>query len=203
MKNIILPIFYVPPVSWFVEFLREDQAVILEQYENFPKQTYRNRANIYGANGKLSLIIPVQHKKGRGMNEIQVSDKENWRSIHWKSIQSAYQGSPYFEFYEDQFKKIFNSEETSLLKLNLSVIEIIQKILKTNVEFALSEEYKHDFEGADFRNQFSAKNSEVLGYDDYYQTFTEKHGFLENLSIIDLLCNKGPESLMYIKKLQK
>ena len=151
MTKIILPVFYFPTVSWFSEFFKNDVEITLEQSENFPKQTYRNRANIYGANGKLSLIIPMQHSGSKDMKSIQVSDQENWRGQHWKSIVSAYKGSPYFDFYEDRLKAIFESSETSLLKLNLSIIEMVQKILKTEVQFDLSSEYVKDFDGEDFR----------------------------------------------------
>ena len=203
MTKIILPVFYFPTVSWFAEFFRNDVEITLEQSENFPKQTYRNRANIYGANGKLSLIIPMQHSGSKDMKSIQVSDQENWRGQHWKSIVSAYKGSPYFDFYEDRLKAIFESSETSLLKLNLSIIEMVQKILKTEVQFDLSSEYVKDFEGEDFREHWSAKKSDSLNHPEYYQTFSEKHGFIENLSIIDLICNEGPEAISYLKSLSK
>ena len=108
----------------------------------------------------------------------------------------------YFDFYEDKLKQIFNSDETSLLQLNLKAIEIIQSILKTNIDFKMSDDYTAEFVGEDFRNQFNAKKQENKGWENYYQTFMEKHGFLEDLSIIDLICNNGPESLLYIKKLQ-
>lgn len=203
MTKIILPVFYFPTLSWFAEFFRKDVQIVLEQQENFPKQTYRNRANIYGANGKLSLIIPMQHSGNKAMKTILVSDHENWRSQHWKSIVSAYKGSPYFDFYEDRFKAIFEDEETSLLQLNLKIINTIQKILKTDVQFELSAEYIKDFDGEDFREVWSAKKVTDQNHPEYYQTFSEKYGFIENLSIIDLICNEGPEAITYLKSLQK
>ncbi len=199
MTSILLPVFYLPPVSWFSVFLNEEFEVNLEQYEHFPKQTFRNRANIYGANGKLSLIIPIHHNGKRVMREIEVSDAENWRALHWKSIKNAYQSSPYFEFYEDKLRQIFESSEKSLLKFNLNALEILLKILKTEKAYHLNSEYSEIPESKDFRTEFSAKSPKHFGLEEYYQTFSDKLGFIEDLSIIDLICNKGPESMTYLK----
>ena len=90
MQNILLPLFYLPPISWFSEYLNPDNEVVFEQFETFPKQTYRNRASIYGANGKLSLIIPIRGTESKLMKDIEISYQENWQKNHWKSIESAY-----------------------------------------------------------------------------------------------------------------
>ena len=134
----LLPVFYLPPVSWFARFIAQED-ITLEQYENFPKQTYRNRANIYGANGKLSLIIPIKHTGDRLMKDIQISYAENWQKLHWKSIKTAYQSSPYFEYYEDKLQSIFETREPSLLKFNLRALEVLQRILKTDKGFLLTD----------------------------------------------------------------
>ncbi|MGC4129445.1 MAG: WbqC family protein [Bergeyella sp.] len=199
MSKILLPVFYLPPVSWFSVFLNENTEITLEQHEHFPKQTYRNRANIYGANGILSLIIPIHHNGKRAMKEIEMSGAENWKSLHWKSIKNAYQSSPYFEYYEDKLKSIFECEEQSLLAFNLNALKVILQILKTEKAYRLNTEYLQQPDEEDFRNRFSAKTPEIKGMEEYYQTFSDKMGFKEDLSIIDLLCNKGPESLTYIK----
>ena len=127
--KVLLPLFYLPPISWFSVFLQHDAEVTLEQFENFPKQPYRNRTVIYGANGTLALIIPVLHNGKKTINEIEVSQRENWQKLHWKSIKNAYQSSPYFEFYEDQLAQIFTFETQSLFQFNLNALQIIQKIL--------------------------------------------------------------------------
>lgn len=203
MQNVLFPVFYFPPISWFSEFLKTDNEIIFEQYEHFPKQTFRNRTNIYGANGKLSLIIPIKHNGKKQMKEIEVSDVENWRALHWKSIKNAYRSSPYFEFYEDRLKKIYESEETSLFKLNLLTINIILQLLKQEKAYRLNEEYSAIPESMDFRNHFSAKKQNNGVLKEYYQTFSDKLGFLEDLSILDLLCNIGPESLQYLRNNSK
>ncbi|MGE8556736.1 MAG: WbqC family protein [Chryseobacterium jejuense] len=202
MKNVLLPVFYMPPVSWFSVFLDAENEVVLEQFENFPKQTYRNRTNIYGANGKLSLIIPIHHNGKRKFKDIEISYREDWRTLHWKSIQTAYQSSPYFEYYEDKFRKIFELKEKFLLDFNLKGLEAIQQILKTEKAHSLNEEYIKNPEGISFREKFSAKQPSEFQMESYYQTFSDKFGFLEDLSVLDLICNKGPESLIYIKNIK-
>lgn len=203
MKNVLLPVFYLPPVSWFSVFLDAENDVVFEQFENFPKQTYRNRANIYGANGKLSLIIPMNHNGKREMKDMEISYREDWRTLHWKSIKTAYQSSPYFEYYEDKFRKIFDMKEKFLLDFNLKGLEIIQQILKTEKAHSLNVEYIKNPEGISFREKFSAKHPSEFEMEEYYQTFSDKFGFLEDLSVLDLVCNKGPESLSYIKKIKQ
>lgn len=195
--KILLPVFYLPPISWFSEFLNEENEVVLEQFENFLKQTYRNRTNIYGANGKLSLIIPIHHTGKRCIKDIEISYAEDWQKLHWKSIKNAYQSSPYFEYYEDKLEKIFSEKPKFLLEFNLTALEIILKILKSEKEYSFTEEYVKSPEINDFRDHFSAKNESEYQMDEYYQTFSDKLGFIKDLSIIDLICNIGPESATY------
>lgn len=203
MKNVLLPVFYLPPISWFSVFLNPENNIVLEQFESFPKQTYRNRANIFGANGKLSLIIPISHNGKRELKDIEISESEDWRKLHWKSIQTAYQSSPYFEYYEDKIKKIFDIEERNLINFNLKGLEIIQQILKTEKAHSLNVEYIKNPEEINFRERFSAKIPSEFEMEEYYQTFSDKLGFLKDLSILDLICNKGPESLTYIKNIKQ
>ena len=201
MQKVMMPVFYMPPLSWFAEFLKRDTEVVLEQYESFPKQTYRNRANIYGANGKLSLIIPIQHSEDKLYKNTQVSNAVKWQAQHWKSIESAYKGSPYFDYYEYKLKALFTKEVGSLLEFNLRFLDVVLSILKTDKTYQLSEDYMVDFDGIDLRNGFSTKESNQLIIAEYYQTFSEKHGFIPDLSILDLICNNGPESATYLKSL--
>jgi len=203
MNNVLLPVFYLPPISWFSVFLNPENEIVFEQFESFPKQTYRNRANIYGANGKLSLIIPIAHNGKREFKDIEISYREHWQNLHWKSIKTAYQSSPYFEFYEDKLKKIFEIKEKSLLDFNLKALEIIQQILKTEKAYSLNTEYIKNPDEINFREKFSAKNPSEFEMEEYYQTFSDKLGFLKDLSILDLICNKGPESLTYIKNIKQ
>ena len=200
--KILLPIFYLPPISWFAVFLKVENEVVLEQFENFPKQTYRNRANIYGANGRLSLIIPTRHTGKCVMKETEISHRENWQQLHWKSIKTAYQRSPYFESYEEKLEKIFEFKTDSLIKFNLNALKIIQDILKTEKAYSLNNDYVKIPLEENYREKFSAKKETEFEMEEYYQTFSDKLGFEKDLSILDLICNKGPETLTYLKNIQ-
>lgn len=203
MQNILLPVFYLPPISWFSEFLNPENEVVFEQFETFPKQTFRNRTNIYGANGKLSLIIPINHNGSREFKNTEMSYREDWQKLHWKSIKTAYQSSPYFEYYEDKLIKLFENKEKFLLDFNIKSIKIILDILKTEKAYSLNKEYIKNPEEVNFREKFSAKIPSEYEMDEYYQTFSDKMGFLNDLAIVDLICNKGPESMTYIKHIKK
>ncbi|KQR93463.1 hypothetical protein ASG01_09785 [Chryseobacterium sp. Leaf180] len=203
MKNILLPIFYLPPVSWFSAFLDQENEITFEKFENFPKQTFRNRANVFGANGTLSLIIPINHNGKREYRETEISYREDWQKLHWKSIKTAYQSSPYFEYYEDKLAPIFLQKEKFLLDFNLKSLDIILKILKTERDFTFTEEYFREPEQIDMRESFSAKKPSESALEEYYQTFSDKHGFIKDLSVIDLLCNKGPESATYLRNIKQ
>lgn len=198
--EILLPIFYFPPISWFAEFLKSDIEVTLEQFEHFPKQTYRNRTNIYAANGRLSLIIPVRHFGKTAMKDMEISYAEDWQKQHWRSIKSAYQASPYFEYYEFKLQKLYEEKTTSLVEFNLKCLKTILDILKLDQDFKLSEEYVVESE-IDFRKHFSAKKVADKIFPDYYQSFSDKGGFIQDLSVLDLICNLGPESRAYIYNL--
>ncbi|RKW63017.1 MAG: hypothetical protein D8B49_03275 [Riemerella sp.] len=199
MQTVLLPIFYLPPISWFSEFCNSENQIILEQEEHFPKQTYRNRACIFGANGKLPLIIPINHNGKRAFRDIEISYSERWQALHWKSIKTAYQSSPYFEFYEDQLSKVYENQPKFLIDFNLKSLEIIQKLLKTDQSFSLTEEYIKTPSAKDFRESFSAKIEPAFQQEEYYQTFSDKLGFIKDLSVVDLLCNLGPEAGSYLK----
>lgn len=201
-NKILLPIFYLPPISWFSVFLDPENEITFEQFENFPKQTYRNRAVIYGANGKLPLIIPIKHTGKRELKDIEISFVEDWQKLHWKSIKTAYQSTPYFEYYEDKLKTIYEGKVDSLLDFNLKALKVILNILKTEKEYILTEEYFKNPESENYREKFSAKSKSEAVFSEYYQSFSDKHGFLKDLSILDLICNIGPESLTYIKNIK-
>ncbi len=198
-RHLLMPVFYLPPISWFHFFLKKDSQVLLEAFENFPKQTYRNRAHIYGANGKLPLIIPIRHTGARVYQDIEISYAEDWQALHWKSIKTAYQSSAYFEFYEDRLQTLYEEKEPSLLKFNLRALKLILELLKEEKPLNLTVQYEKSIEGEDLRMEFSAKQPSFFCSKPYYQNFADKLGYLQDLSVLDLLCNLGPESSLYIK----
>lgn len=135
------------------------------------------------------------------MKDLEISYAENWMKQHWKSIKVAYQSSPYFEFYEDKLIELYQREEKYLFDFNLKSISIIQNLLKTEKAYSLNTEFQKIPNEQDHRNAFSAKTESDLQMEEYYQLFTDQYGFLKNLSIIDLVCNKGPETITYLKNI--
>ncbi|MDR2122026.1 MAG: WbqC family protein [Flavobacteriaceae bacterium] len=194
---IILPNFYFAPVSYFALWLKSED-VHLEQWENFPKQTYRNRCVIQGANGKLPLIIPIEHSGARIMKDIKISYASDWQKLHWKSIRSAYQSSPYFEHYENTLIPVFEKKETFLFDMNLKTLDWVNTILKFDFSYQLTDKYIKDTEGTDAREMFNAKKESPHLYPEYIQVFSDRFDFMNDLSILDLICNLGPKSAIYI-----
>jgi hypothetical protein len=203
-QNNVFPIFYLGSIEYYSQLVTKEH-VALEKNENFVKQTYRNRCSIYGANGKLDLFIPLAHKRSsRIIKDIVVSQSENWQTLHWRSFQSAYQASPYFEFYEDDLAPLYEKKVKYLTDFNIELHEKIKELGGFNKETVFTSKYQQLDESADFRNKFSAKKDpEFASFKDkeYIQVFSNKFGFIENLSIIDLLFNEGPNSINYLKSL--
>lgn len=198
----IFPIFYFGPVSYFAELIRAENYKF-EIHENFPKQTYRNRFYIQGANGKLRLGVPAVHNGCRKMKDLEISYDHPWQKEHLKSLFSAYRSSPYFEYYEDGIVAIFEKKEKYLYDLNLKTIEFISSKLNLELNLNTTESYEIIEDNMDFRNKFSPKEEPLIQFPKYMQVFDEKLGFIPDLSILDLLCNEGPKSTTYLKEINK
>lgn len=199
-NNVIFPLLYLPPIEFYRQLIdNKDKNVILEKHEHFPKQTYRNRATIYGPNGKLNLIIPVVKgaKEHTQLKDVKISYDEDWQRLHWLSIQTSYRSSAYFEFYEDDFAPFYENKYTYLFDYNLELFDMLKKHLKLKVDFDFSESYIKNYD-LDFRESISPKKESTYVAKPYYQVFEDKYNFMPNLSIVDLLFSQGPQALQYI-----
>ncbi|REJ82416.1 MAG: hypothetical protein DWQ44_12535 [Bacteroidetes bacterium] len=196
----LLSIAYFPPVSYFSVLCRHE-SVFIEAKEHFIKQSYRNRTIIYGANGKLSLTIPVHHQQlyRTPIDQVKMLN-DGWKKIHWRSIESAYRKAPYFEFYEDRIRNVFWTEEEYLFSYNLILIRTINSILKNNTHINITSKFElsPDFY-SDIRNSISPKNKFVAQLE-YHQVFSEKFGFIPDLSILDIIFNLGPDAASFLRK---
>jgi len=178
--------------------------VLFEVEDNFQKQTYRNRCYIYGPNGKQLLNIPVKHLSGSGKKKTKdtlIDHKTDWQSQHLKSLQIAYRNSPFFEFYEDDLLPIFSKKYTYLLDLNIDTYLFITDALQINKCYTKTDEYIVSID-KEFRHLANAKQELDNHFDHYIQMFDNKHGFLKNLSILDLLFMEGPNSISFLEKKQ-
>ena len=199
MKYLIAPT-YLPNISYMAWLIKK--KIYFNLTDKYNKQTFRNRAEIYGANGKLILTIPIIHSKEKKLQltkEVKIFDKINWQTNHWKSICSAYRSSPYFEFYEqDFFNFYFEIKERSLFNFNIKLISNILNLLNQPFNFQTISYNKEKHTKVD--KLIDAKNIHFQTTK-YNQVFSNKYGYLNNLSIIDLLFNLGPNTIDYLKSI--
>ena len=201
-SSAIFPLFYLPPVGYFSGLKDFDYNFLLEKEEHFPKQTYRNRTRIYSPNGQLDLIIPVikGSKVHTKIKDVKISNDFNWQRLHWKSFESCYRNSAYFEFYEDEFAHFYHQKFEYLFDYNLQLLEWLIKQLKKEATIGFTTEYIKEIDPAlDFRTKLHFKNPiNESDYKPYFQVFDDREGFKPNLSIVDLLFNQGPQTKSYL-----
>lgn len=206
MNPVLLTSAYLPPIQYFSK-LYGAPRIYMETHEHYVKQTYRNRALISGPNGVQALTIPVEHEysKRPATRDIRLSDHGNWQHLHRNALQSAYEGSPYFEYYADDILPIYDKGYQFLVDFNEDFLYTICDLLNLKPDVIKTEAYADAIAlGAeDFRETIRPKISHSIDKTfrsvEYYQVFRQKHGFLENLSIIDLLFNMGPESRLVLR----
>lgn len=198
MQKIILSTAYLPPIQYVSKFLLGE--VVLEAHENYIKQSYRNRCNILAANGAFPLTIPVVKVHGTKslISEARIDYDLPWQKNHFKSIESAYRNSPYYEHYIDDLKIFYNTKYDLLLDFNADLLTCILRLIgiKSSILFTacFEREYLKDL---DYRFTLSPKSAKLeddpfFRVVDYYQVFEDRYGFTPNLSILDLLFNEGP-----------
>jgi hypothetical protein len=179
------------------------EKVVFEIEDNYQKQTYRNRAYIAHANGRLLLNVPVKHSKGgprQRTKEVITEDSFPWQSQHWKSLQTAYRTSPFFEFYEDELAPLFTRPVSQLLEHNLEIFKVLTDLLGLSLEIGFTESYAPETKITDLRFLVEAKKEKRYSFTPYTQVLESHHGFLSNLSVLDLLFNEGPNALHYLEE---
>jgi hypothetical protein len=181
------------------------ESITFEIADNFQKQTNRNRTYIYSPNGIQLLNIPVKHSKEshQKTKDIKIDTDFDWQKQHFKSLEAAYRSSPFFEFFEDDIRPLFDKKHTFLLDLNFETLAIMTKCLRMKLEFTTTTEYfaEVDTTTKDFRFLADGKKDSSL-FESYTQVFDDKHGFINNLSTLDLLFNEGKYAMDYLKKQQ-
>lgn len=205
-SSVLLSTTYLGPVQYFTKFLLYD-VIWLETHEHYSKQTYRNRCNIYSANGKLPLTIPVlkgdEHKTL--ITDLRIDYNKNWQKLHWKGIESAYRSSPFYEFYIDEISGFYSKKFVFLFDFNLEILRTFLHLLDLNPEIKYTDKYSLQLveNMIDLRDVINPKRSfrsdSSFQPAQYSQVFSDKHGFIANLSIIDLIFNMGPDSISVLK----
>jgi hypothetical protein len=189
---------YFPNIHQFRQIIKAN-SILFEVSDNYQKQTFRNRTYIYGANGKLGLFIPVihSHKNRELFKDVKISYESNWMDLHLKSLQSAYRSSPYFEYFEDDFIKLYAEKEKFLVDFNIKCIKLISNLLDLDLDYKISSEYvKKTNDIIDLRDLSNARKEKKIETPKYIQVFESKHGYLNNLSILDLIFSEGKNSVL-------
>ena len=205
MTTALLGSTYFGPVQWYQKLNRYDHCMI-EQHDNFIKQTYRNRCVIPTTNGLQSLSIPVTTIADApisktSMKDIRISDHGNWRHVHWNALSSAYGESPFFEYYQDDIRPFFEKKWEFLIDFNMEITQKMNELLDIHPTMSLTDEFVSSKDDVvDFRDVIRPKHP---GDDDfnpkrYYQVYQHKFDFQPNMSILDLLFNEGNEAIFYL-----
>ena len=207
--NVLLVTSYWPNLHYFFYVLNAS-IIHIEQFDNYSKQSYRNRTQILSSNGILNLSIPIKKNKSeKVVNSIEISYKEDWQKNHWRAITSAYKNSPYFDFFEEDLKVFYSNKYNLLIDYNTDQLKFIIKVLKQKKNIQLTKQYESNPESViDLRTIIHPKQSYLSDKlvankldQSYYQTFENKISFTPNLSILDLLFNKGLHTIDYLKSI--
>lgn len=205
-EECLLSSLYLAPVQYYSKLYRATKATI-EQHEHYQKQSYRNRCVIAGANGTMPLSIPIEKPDNPKcvVKDIRIAEHGNWRHLHWNALISAYNSTPFFEYYEDDFRTFYEKKYDFLYDFNESLRETVCRLLHIDTPVEHTADYVSEVPEsvADFREMIHPKRDwrttdTSFIPQPYYQVFREKHGFLENLSIVDLLFNMGNEARLWL-----
>jgi hypothetical protein len=200
--TVLLSTAYLAPVEYYLQ-MNTHRQVIIERHCNYVKQTYRNRCVIASANGLQTLSIPVikPDSPKYPTKDIRIAEHGNWRHLHWNAIVSAYNSTPFFEYYEDDFRPFYEKPQNFLFDFNETLRELICSLLDISPKVSYSDKYITEItqDTLDLRETIHPKKeTAIIRFQPYYQVFAKKSGFQANLSIIDLLFNMGPEWVLLL-----
>ncbi len=201
MRHILIYPTYFPSVSNFAAMLQAEE-ITFETEDNFQKQTNRNRMYIYSPNGLQLLNIPVKHTRQahQKTKDVRIETAFDWQKQHFKSLEAAYRTSPFFEYFEDAITPIFTKKHTFLLDLNLQTIEIVYACLRMKCEYSRTTEFFHEVDDVVDLRRLANGKKDTTQTEPYTQVFGDKFGFLNNLSVLDLLFNEGKFAAEYLKR---
>lgn len=197
--SVLLSSAYLGSVSYYQTVASADQ-VRIEQYDHYHKQTYRNRCRILTSNGVMDLSVPVINTGAKMcVKDLRIAYVENWQQVHWRAIASAYNSSPFFEYYRDDFEPFYTRKTEFLIDLNMELMRVVMELIGLKTEVSLTDDYLTETSPLDLREAFSPKTESTLPLRPYYQVFDQKFGFVRDMGVLDLLFNMGPESILYLK----
>ena len=171
---------YLPPIDFLIEMKKAD-SVVIEVSENYQKQTYRNRATILTGNGLYDLIIPVIRTSEKQIKDIKIDNSSDWQRHHWKTIESAYNQSPFFLYYRDFFETIFHKKCTFLFDFNMELLYLLRNLFLISNPIFYTETFDLQPKNTeDFRDYFLPKNRSIRPKTiQYQQVFSDRFNFAE------------------------
>jgi hypothetical protein len=190
---------YFSPIAQYTELLKADK-IQFELWDNYQKQSYRNRCYIFNTNGKQLLNIPVKHANILGRKktkDVLIDNTSSWQNQHFKSLNIAYSNSPFFEFYVDDLAPLFDKKYKYLQDINIDSFLFIADALQHELTHSITNSYEAKISDKDFRKLAEKPQSKKINRS-YVQMFDDKHGFIPNLSILDLLFMEGPNTINYL-----
>jgi len=195
--TIISPLYTFPNISWWMQILAAD-TVIFDSHESFQKMSYRNRYRISGSNNPVLLSVPLAHGRDQHtpMKEVAIFNQQRWQVQHWRTLESVYRRTPYFEHYQHSLKPLFDTHFDRLIDLNKASIRWVKQQLKWKFEEQETEAYVKDYPAdvTDLRKQQA-----IPAPPKYYQVFEDRIGFQPDLSILDLLFSEGSRAMHYLQ----
>lgn len=199
-KDILIYPTYFPSISHYIAMINAD-SITFEVEDTFQKQTNRNRMYIYSPNGIQMLNISVKHDSAKAnFKDIKIDNQYNWQKNHFKSLEAAYKNSPFYEYFVDDLRPLFEKKHEFMLDLNFEIFKLVNETLGISIPFEKTTEYFHQVtDKTDFRYLVNGKKDKTQ-IEPYTQVFDDKHGFLNNLSILDLLFNEGRYAVDYLKQ---
>lgn len=206
MKKIVIHPAYFPNIATMVSLVGNE--VQWEVHDNYQKQTFRNRCHICTDIGRHTLTIPIKHvggKTGRQKySDVHIDNGYRWQQQHWRTLQTAYRTSAYFEFYEDELAPLYANNYDSLLAFNLATIEFLCDALSTPFPKTTTASYQKNMDKRiDARPLVKAKQGIDFSNAPYFQVFDDRNGFTPNTSALDLLFNEGTNALSYLKQQER
>lgn len=205
MDIILIEPHYIGNCSYWNVLLRAGQ-IVLDYKEHYVRRSYRNRACLLGANGILRLSIPLERGKNQhsAMHNVRISYNERWQDLHWQSFISAYRRSPFFEYYEEEFRKLYTSKFEFLVDFNFQMMQLIAKILKTELSVTFADKYypKATFNGNDCRDFITPGIVNCANATSYLQVFSDRFSFVPDLCVLDVIFNLGNQSKAYLMNLE-
>jgi len=202
---LIFPALYNGPLNYYARLVRQKELV-LEQFDSYSKQSFRNRCMIMGPNGVITLSIPVLRKRGEKtlLRDIRLDYDSNWNKIHWRSLVASYASSPFFEYLADEINPFYQKNYEFLVDLNQELVELTLEFLGLNLKVSCSDAFTPLRSEEDPRHFIHPKMDQAIVDPaflplEYHQVFSDRLGFQPNLSILDLIFNLGPDSLSYLQ----